>query len=279
MQAEVEKILDAEKVQSRLTEENAGFGQGLWELKNRRKEAAVQFGLLRAELQAKRHKPAEKLKTTQNHLENLRKEVPQAAARIPELDRELREVQQLYSKALGTELHTAQSRDDLIRLRDRTIFIPNQKADLIVRDARIVSKVKELEAQVITETEVVSELDTCLRVLESTFEESDRQLAAEIKTQEGERKRIDQESESLEQKKATPYGRIGACLADCGIAPVNRPHILEAVVNCRLELAESLDALERSLKRSAQDPFVVPAIYYVVAGIGMVMGIVLLFRF
>jgi hypothetical protein len=46
---------------------------------------------------------------------------------MPELEREQREVSNLYSELLAMPVHNAQVRTELTRLRERTVAIPTRK--------------------------------------------------------------------------------------------------------------------------------------------------------
>ncbi len=81
---------------------------------------------------------------------------PTFERRIPELDRELREVNKLYAQLLQIEKQTAQTRQELIKLRERIVAIPNEKSDLRTQHLRAVTEARVLEERLAQQVKTVT---------------------------------------------------------------------------------------------------------------------------
>ncbi|MDB6172950.1 MAG: hypothetical protein JWL59_2261 [Chthoniobacteraceae bacterium] len=271
-QRDVDKIQNYEREQSRLTNEGAAFGRCLRELLEKRDLKRRQFTEARRQLIAERRALIEPIARIQKQLVVYRKQEPQYERRIPELDRELREVQRLYTSLLSTDRHTAQTRDELVHLRERTVSIPNEKADLRTQHMRTASEIKTLEGQLLKLNERSAELDVAGRELEAAYLVEDRDLANEIRVQERGKARLEKEIDALEGAKANPYQQIGRVLADNGLAPMNQPHALDKVRRFRLSIEHLESKIALSLEVcSHDDPELLRISYSLWAGMIVVL--------
>ncbi|MES2572975.1 MAG: hypothetical protein V4710_23330, partial [Verrucomicrobiota bacterium] len=173
-QRDVDKIQNYEWEQARLTNEGAEFGRCLRQLLEKRDLKRKEFAEARRQLLTERRGLIEPIARIQKQLVVYRKQEPQYERRIPELDRELREVQRLYTDLLSSVQQTPQSRDELTVLRERTVSIPNEKADLRTQHMRIASEIKLLEGELRKLNERAAELDVAVRELQAAFDDEDR---------------------------------------------------------------------------------------------------------
>ncbi len=248
-QREVEKIKNCEREQSRLTNEGAEVGRSMRKFREEREVGKKAYEEQKQVLQAERQVLLEPVTRLEKEIEEHRREEPGYEKRIPDLDRELRDVQAQYSRLLAEKNQSPQDRAELIRLRERTVAIPNEKADLRTRHLRVASEIQMLESQLTARRKELDEATGKLRVLEQEFAEKDRVLATELKKLDKEKARIDAENDALELAKANPYQQLGRILADHRLPPVNQPHSLEKVLRYR----ESLELLEAELVTSKQE--------------------------
>ncbi len=275
-QREVDKVKNYEREQSRLTNEGAEWAKVIRGVQDKRETARQLFEETRRKMSAERRALAEPLERLQKQLAVYRKQEPQYEKRIPELDRELREVQRLYTQLLALEHETPQNREDLVRVRERTVTIPNEKADLRTQHMRMASEIRTLENQLSERMAQIAVMDEKLEQSEEVFAALDRELATEIKAHEREKSRIDKENDALETAKANPYQQIGRVLADSGIAPMNQPLALEKVCRYRLGIEHLEAKIQSSLALSAQDDQSLVRVSYLVIGSLLIAGCLLL---
>lgn len=237
-QAEVDKINAYEREQSRLTNESAGLAKELRELRVQREAARKIFEEKRRDIEGERAHICVNHPAIEKQLAGLRKGEPTFERRVPELDRELRNINRLYGDLLTAVNQTPQMKAEIHRLRERTVSIANEKADLRNQHLRIVTEVRGLEAQLDRDRETMAALDRRLRELQSQFDSSDGQLASEIRTRDREKARIEKEINAIETAKTNPYLQIGRVLADSDVAPMNQPGALDKVKRLRGRLVE-----------------------------------------
>ena len=251
-QQHVRQLTDFEREEARLTNESAALALTIRRLQDERGAARQHHDEARAPLEAERAKVAVPVAEVERQLAARRSGRVNFAERAPALDRELREVSQLSAELLAVELQTAEIRRELIRLRERTVAIPNEKSDLRIQQQHAADEVHALEEALARGLTAVAELDEKLRVRRADYEEADRAREKEISDRGREKQAIEKEIGSLEKAKGNPYRKIGQILADSGIAPMNQPQALAAVQRGRetvasldLEVAASLAASGR----------------------------------
>lgn len=250
-QAEVDKINAYEREQARLTNESAGLAKELRELRDQRDAARKIFEEQRQKVQAKRASTVEHHPAIEKQLAERRKIEPTFGRRMPELDRELREINRLYGELLTALNQTPAMKAEITRLRERTVSIANEKADLRNQHLRTVSEIRGLEAELEKDREIVAGLDKQLRDYQTQFEASDAKVAGEIRSREKEKTRIEKEINVIETAKTNPYLQIGRVLADSDVAPMNQPGALDKVKRLRGRLVEIDHLIRLSFESSA----------------------------
>jgi chromosome segregation ATPase len=263
-QGQVEKIQNYEREQGRLTNESAELSRAIRDCQLQRGATRKAFEEKRRPLEAQRREVLQPLEGIEKQLAALRKQEPAYERRIPELDRELREVNRLYTELLSRDAQTGQLREDILRLRERTVAIPNEKADLRTQHLRVVSEMKQLETALAQSYQTLAALDQQSRALEAEFAASERDIAGEIRRREREKSRLEREIDLLEIAKVNPYQQIGRVLADSNLAPMNQPNTLEKVRRRRFKMQELEYNIALSLQASQQvDPTLIRTSYLV----------------
>jgi chromosome segregation ATPase len=248
-QAQVTRLVEFEREQARATNESAAVGSNLREVNGVRDAGRQHFEQERGIIESERRLLLVSHSAAERQLAEKRRIEPTFEKRMPELDRELREATRLYGQYLAVQPHTTQIKQELRRLRERSVAIPNEKADLRMQHLRTATEIRALEAQLEREQVTLNDLARRERELTDAFKQADGELADQIKELEKRRAVFDKEFESLEGAKANPYREVGRVLADCGIAPVNQPQALEDVQRHRLVIQE----YEHALAVSAAD--------------------------
>lgn len=276
-QRQVDEIQQVEREQTRLTNDSARVGNALRQIQTEYAAARKEFEDSRRELEAERRKLREPHEGVQRQLAEKRKIEPNFERRIPELDRELREVQKLYAELLVQEGQTPKTRNELVRLRERIVAIPNEKADLRTQHLRTASEIRVLEETLAREGEAVRGVDEHLAALQKTWGERDRTFALQLKTLGREKEAIEGQINALETAKANPYQRIGQVLADNHIAPLNQPQALDKVKALQLGVGELHQMILESLAVSAQeDRRLVHTSFWIWAGMAVIVLLVML---
>jgi chromosome segregation ATPase len=251
-QREVEKIQNYEREQARLTNESAELSRSIRDWQMQRGAIRKEFDEKRRQLEAERRDAVEPMERIEKQLVMLRKQEPAYGRRMPELDRELREVNRLYIQLLTSDAVTPQLREELMKIRERTVAIPNEKADLRSQHLRVVSEMKRLETTLAQANVSIAGLDKQLHALQTEFAASERDIAAEIRKRDRENTRLEKEINALETAKVNPYQQIGRVLADSNLAPMNQPQTLEEVRRRRFIMQELEYKIAFSLQMSHQ---------------------------
>lgn len=251
-QREVDKIQNYEREQSRLTNESAEIAGAIRILREERDAARKEYDEARRQIDAGRRAITEPLQEEEKKLTTSQRQEPHFQKRMPELDREQRDVTKLYNELLGSQNQTAVVRQEIARLRDRTMEISNEKADLRTQHMRLVSDIKTLEKALKQRRDSLSAADQQLKELDAAFQIADRDRVAELKVRDREKLRVEKEVDALEIAKANPYQQIGRVLADSNLAPVNQPQALEKVRRQRFTLGQLEYEFSRSLQISGE---------------------------
>jgi chromosome segregation ATPase len=269
-QAQVERLVEYEREQARATNENAAIGRALREQTDAREVGRKHFAKEQAAFEAERHRLLKADVEAEQQLVELREFEPIFEQRMPELDRELRECSRRHSELLSRVGHTTAVKQELLRLRERAVAIPNEVADLRMQHLRAVSEMHELEAQ--TERRRARRVAIAReeKELRAAFEHADADLSAKIRELERQHAERDREIALLEGAKANPYREVGRVLADSGVGPMNQPQALERVRRDRFFVQERESALRASLEASAAvDPAEIRASMRLWLGIGI----------
>jgi chromosome segregation ATPase len=204
-------------------------------------------------IEAERERADEAQSRTARVVAEKRRSVPAFEHRMPELDRELREVNKLFAELLAVQPPTPQVKHEIIRLRERIVAIPNEKNDLRMLHLRAANELRMLEEQHDRERAVLEGVERRERELAAAFKRADHELAEQIRELERQRAVLEREFQSLEKAKANPYRELGRVLADNGIAPMNQPQALEAAQRRRLVVQEQEYQHALSLAATAKE--------------------------
>lgn len=237
-QRQVQEIHNVEREQSRLTNDAASLANEIRHLQTERASLQRSYDESRKQLDTERRRVREPYETIERQLAEKRKIEPNFVRRIPDLDRELREAQKMYSELLTRTPQTPQIRQELVRLRERTVAIPNEKSDLRTQHLRTVSEIRALEEGLETQKPFVDSIEERIRILDADWGAQETVLSGAIKTKEEEKAKIEILADALESAKANPYQQIGQVLADNNIAPVNQPQALDKVKRLRFDVGE-----------------------------------------
>ena len=252
-QAQVDRIAAYEKQQSQLTNRSADLGRELHGLRERRDAERKVFESRRRELETRRLAVLAAHPGIEKQLTELRKAEPRFARRMPELDRELREINKLCNELVPQASHTPAVRNELLHLRERSVAIPNEKSDLRNQHLRIVSQISGLESRLEKDRAEIDAIEAEIQELQALFDTADAHLSAEIKSRQRDKARLEKEINALEGAKVNPYQQIGRVLADHEIAPMNQPGALDKVKRLRARLLELDHLLALSFGASAHE--------------------------
>lgn len=252
---QVKEIQDVEREQTRLTNEAATHGQTCRTL---RSELEALFRTRfegRKQLAADERRVREPRVEIEAKLAAKRKIEPNFERRMPDLDRELREVSKLLTELLGTETLNPKVRQELARLRERSVAIPNEKNDLRTQHLRTVTEIRALEESLAANLLAAAEVQERTNKAEGAWTEAERAVQARIDEEERLRSKVEKRIQELEKAKANPYLAIGKVLAQSGLAPLNQPQALERVKKLNFRQGELRQIiLESTEKSAAEDP-------------------------
>ncbi len=252
-QAQVRRIIDFERQQTQAMNESAAVGQSLRALAAECDASRKQHEAACAGIDEQRRQILSKHPQIEHQLAAKRRIEPTFQKKIPQLDRELREVQRLHSQLLITERQTPQMKAELLRLRERAVAIPNEKNDLRMLHLRAVTEIRALEMQLEREREALDALEKVEREHKEKFKTADDACAEKLRQLERQRAAFEKRFKSLEGDKANPYREVGRVLADSNVAPVNQPHALDEVRKRRFAIQETEYAVAASAAASARE--------------------------
>lgn len=269
-QNQVDKIHHVEREQSRLTNAGAELAGEIHSLVEKRDAAQRGAQAQRQQLDAERARLREPLNALAQQLAALRRTEHDYERRVPELDREQREVDALYSKLLLVQPQPPHVRDELLRLRDRLIAIPNEKTDLRSQHLRGAAELQAREKEAAAFEAQIADIDRRLGELDLAARADEAKVGAELRDKEREKARLSAEIDQLERGKANPYREIGRVLADSNLPPLNQPHVLQKVKDLRFaaqaheyEIAASEHASSQEDRFTIQISFGLWAILFV----------------
>ncbi len=275
-QAQVDKINTYEREQSRLTNESAGLAKELRELRVEREEARRSFDEQRRALEVEKAGAGANHPALEKQLADRRKVEPTFERRMPELDRELRDINKLYSELLTAANQTPSMKAEITRLRERNVGIANEKAELRNLHLRAVSDIRAMETELEQGREKIAAIDKRSKELTTAFEAEDDRIGGEIRTREKEKARIEKEINAIETAKTNPYLQIGRVLADSDVSPMNQPGALDKVKRLRGKLVELDDLIALSFQSTAlEEPQTLRLSYYIWATIAF-LGLLLI---
>ena len=252
---QVDEIQNVEREQGRLHNTSADLAQAIRALQEERTRRRGELEAAHARLAHEREEIREPLAAIETRVAALHTHEHDFERRAPGLEREKRELDELYTQLLLVQPQPPRVRDELHRVRDRLIAIPNEIADFRAQHQRIVADLEAKESEAAAITSQIAVLDRQLRELNAAAEAADDQLATELREREKEKARIERDIEKLERAKLNPYREIGRVLADSGLGPVNQPAVLRHVLTLRRAIAERESSIAASLQLTAMvDP-------------------------
>lgn len=252
-QRQVDAIQHVEREQAGLTNRAAEISHEIEKVAAERNAVRAEFDQQRTALEVQRTAACEPLAEIERTLRILKDRPDDESRRIPELERELRETDALYTKLLGVQPQTPEVRDEILHLRQRLIAIPNEVGDIKAQQSRANSEVEEREQQRSAIEQSTAAFDRQLRELKAQADQRDAAFASQIKELEKKHARAEADAQRLERAKRDPYREIGRVLADSGVAPVNQPHALVRVHTLRQTIADTAAAVVESLQRTATE--------------------------
>jgi chromosome segregation ATPase len=211
----------------------------------------------------------------ERRLAEKRKLEPNLERRTPELDRELREVRGLLAELLRVDEQNARQRQEVVRLRERTVAIPNEKNDLRTHHFRLVNEIRALEEALGHNEGARVALETEKEKLETEWQTKERQFTEAIKDEEREKAALEKGIAELERAKANPYQKIGQVLALAHVAPMNQPQALDAVKTLEFAIGGiQQDLLESEQASAGENRAMLRISYGLLAGILAAIAIV-----
>ncbi len=250
---QVEAINNVEREQGRLINEAAERSAEIRRLRSELEAAKRAHYEEHQRLAEEERKLREQRPPLERKLAEKRKNEPNFERQIPDLDRELREVNKLLSELLSADRHTPKVRQEITLLRERTVAIPNEKSDLRTQHFRIVNEIRSLEDALEENAEAAEKQAHRLREVDAAWTAREREMANHLKDQEREKARTEKRIAELESAKSNPYQQIGRVLAIANVAPMNQPDALERVKELEHELGETEQELLESQALSGRE--------------------------
>lgn len=233
-----DQLTDYEREQSRLTNESATLGISIQELEGQRTAQRREFEQeMAAALQKEQPGAANEAQLTQSAATK-RKEHHDLEARLTALDRELASTEEQYRRRISQGAPEA----ELLQFRKVILALPRERAEWQARRDEVAGGLAGLET-----------LLASLRSARGAFEKRDAALAGEIAARQRAKQKIEKQSDSLERAKIDPYREIGRALADNGVAPLNQPEALSAVLAQRQVISARESLLAASREASAAE--------------------------
>jgi chromosome segregation ATPase len=249
-QREVDKIMNFEREQARLTNESATVGRTIGELTTLREQTRRTYQEKRTPLEAQLEMHRANLAKFDADLARTEDELPALERRTGQLERELRETNKLYSEMRDRETQSREQRDELGRVRERITSLPHEISDAHTRQSRLRIELEARRKTRAKEEERAEALARDVRRLDDAHRQEDGELAEAIKMREREKQRLEKEHDALEKEKVNPYRQIGQVLADSNVAPMNQPQCLETVRERRFRVHELQYEITKSLTES-----------------------------
>ncbi len=239
-QEHVDRLTDYERAQARIANESAAIGQAIQQIEEQRGVAEREFEEAAAAALEKEYPAATNAEALEAEVVAKRKERREIEARLPVLDRELREAEEEYRALVAREQPSAEVKSQLFRMRKVIMALPQEKAEWMARLQQVTQELNTMEA-----------LLASLQEARERFEERDRELADDIAAHQRAKRKVEKQVEALEKAKSEPHREIGRALADHNIGPLNQPEALVAVLAQREKIAGIEESIRASFAQSA----------------------------
>jgi predicted nucleic acid-binding Zn-ribbon protein len=250
-QRQVDAIHHVEREQANLANRSAEMKRSLDALQAERTRSTENFtrgrGALKADLATARAPLAE----AERRLRILRDREPEMEREIGKLEKKDREIALLCERLLTVQPQPPDVQSELLSLRNQTLAISNEKADLKLQHARTLSDIEERERDRSEARADVDEIERKLRELDAASRKEEERFAATERDLAREKAGIDRDINQLDRAKSDPYLEIGRVLADSGIAPMNQPAALAKVLDLRADIIATEEAAARLARQSA----------------------------
>lgn len=248
-QVEVARIHYYEREQVRLANRSAELADQLDELQAKREAGKKEFDEALARIEVDRQPLTETVAANEAKL----RVRGQAITRFHKAAAGLDTLEATLSRRRA-ELQAGEQSDairaELRQIEERRGRIPDEKRQLLSEEDRIRQEILELEEVQRGLRPRLDQRDAQVQELSGNFEAADRELAGQIAEAEREKTSTSEEADALDAEKGEPYQRIGACLADHGIAPMNQPEALGKVLELRGEIGDLKKQITHSLRES-----------------------------
>lgn len=279
-QRQVDAIQHVEREQADLTNRAAEFSREMETVSADRAKVRADFDQQRVVLEVGRTRAREPIAEIERSLRAVRERPTDGRQRIAELEKNLRETEALQAKLMGVEPQPSYVRDELQKLSERIIAIPNEIKDIRTGEQRNINEAQEFEQRRKAIEQRSAELDQQIAELKTQADQRDAEFAAKLKELGKEHARAESASQRLERAKSNPYREIGRVLADSGLAPVNQPDALTRVRTLRDLIVRMESAVAASLQQTrAEDaPMLrVSLILWGVIAVGVLLVLAALF--
>ncbi len=235
-QQQVNRLMDCEREQARITNDSAAIGLEIQQLEKRRGTAEREFAEAVSAALEKEHPTAVTIDALEAKVEATRRDRREIEARLPVLDRELRDAEEQYRALIVPDLPPPEVQTQLLKWRKRIMALPREKSEWV-------GKLHEVAG----ELDAMEKLLEALTEARTQFEKRDEELADEISAQQKSKRKVEKQIDGLEKAKSDPYREIGRTLADQNIGPLNQPEALTAVLAQRKKIGRIEAAIDASL--------------------------------
>ena len=240
-QEHVNRLMDCERAQARLTNESAALALEIGELEKEQGTRCREFKEACAQALARGTPGARAETELGSQLAEKRKECREIEGRLAVLNRELTAAEKEY-QAQAAQQSSPPARDELLRLRKLILALPCEKTDW---QARLAHAELELSA--------MESVERALGEARRRFEEDDAAMTRKIADRQRAKSKVAKQTEAMERGKDDPYREIGRALADHDIAPMNQPDALQAVLRQRERIDADEATVAASLEASARE--------------------------
>jgi chromosome segregation ATPase len=168
----------------------------------------------------------------------------------------------------------------LIELKDRRTECNFEKEDMQRAVIKLQNEIKAQTAKVAALDLQIQDLNLKISDAGDAFNAGDKELLAAIAGLKQGKKETGRQVDRLDKSKGSAYLRVGRCLADFNLAPMNQPESLQRVLIHREIVAGHQQRIAESLEESSRNAAAMRAFYIfiIVLFVAIAIAIVFLFR-
>ncbi len=265
LHAQIEKIEQFEREQAQLLNVSADFSAMVSDLETQRAAQRAQFENELAQIRSDREPVEKSTAELESQLREQRVILKRFRAALTELKKLPKPLAKRHAELLAIEPQTAETRAELLRIRDEEHRIAGEKEELQKQSLRAEKEIELIEIEL---NRSRAQLDESMKIeheVRKKFENVDRKLVGKIRECRREIHFSSKHMNVLDSKKSEPFLIIGRALADSDIAPINQPQALAHVHNLRLQIETTLRRIGQSRTKSAQADRVQVLRFYVLA--------------